>query len=224
MGREVVTVRSAEPADLPALAVLLTEVGAEHPLGAPLGVPEPGVMLERLRAFVAHPTSRLSLAVAEDDEIVGAAISQVEEPGLFSEHPWLHLEVLFVQPQARRRGVGRALMADQAEHADRAELPSIVTHPTTGARSEQRFLSRLGFAAVGSRRTADTAALRRRLDAEQQRGGLGTLIARRRAIHDRLTTPPEGLPLLEAQEVSSRRQVRRAELMRRSSSSTTSTR
>lgn len=247
MGRELVSVRSADAADLPMVAVALEEAGAEHPLGAPLGVPAPGVMLRRLQAFVAHHPGRVSVAEV-GGSLVGAAISQVYEPGLFSERPWLQVEVLFVRPEWRRRGVGRALMADQSAFAVTAETPTIVTLPVSGARSEQRFLSRLGFSAVGSRRTCDVVLLQRRLGQETPRGGLESLIARRRAMNERVTTPARGIDLggevadhagedsrgaagfpvapelLEAPVVSSRRQVRRAELMRRSSSSATSTR
>lgn len=235
------------------LAVVLEEAGAEHPLGAPLGVPEPGVMLRRLRAFIDNHPGRIAVAEVAGNQ-VGATISSVNQPGLFSEHPWLHLEILYVRAEFRRRGVGRALLADQVVFAAAQGIETIVTLPVSGARSEQRFLSRLGFSAVGSRRTGDVATLQRRLGPDSARGGLESLIARRRAMNERIATPPRGIDLgsapsatapedpaaLQRQEgdglfpvapavveplgPSSRRQVRRAELMRRSASSVTSTR
>ncbi|GMA31144.1 GNAT family N-acetyltransferase [Litorihabitans aurantiacus] len=235
MGRDKVVVRSAQAGDLPMLAVVLGEAGGEHPMGAQLGVPAPGVLLQRLRAFVEHHPGRVSVATVGDVH-VGAAISQVQQPGLFAEVPWLQIEVLFVRPEWRRRGVGRALMSDQVAFAAGADVATIVTLPVSGSRSEQRFLSRLGFSAVGSRRSCATAVLQRRLDHDAPRSGLESLIARRRAMTG--STPPRGLPLVDgaggqdAPDVdaggepapSSRRQVRRAELMRRSASSVTSTR
>ncbi|PWD49619.1 hypothetical protein C8046_01730 [Serinibacter arcticus] len=225
------------------LAVILEEAGAEHPLGAPLGVPAPGILLRRLRAFVDNHPGRISVAEVGTSQ-VGAAISQVYEPGLFSETPWLQVEILYVRPEWRRRGVGRALMADQAVFAASAGTDTIVTLPVSGARSEQRFLSRLGFSAVGSRRTCEVATLHRRLGQDTPRGGLEAIIARRRAMNERVNTPPRGIELpppedqdgvapalfpaapavVEPLAPSSRRQVRRAELMRRSASSVTSTR
>jgi GNAT superfamily N-acetyltransferase len=227
------------------LAVVLEEAGSEHPMGAPLGVPAPGVLLERLRAFMDNHPGRV--AVAEVGGVqVGAAISLVQRPGLFSETPWLQIEILYVRPEWRRRGVGRALLADQAVFAAASGTDTIVTLPVSGSRSEQRFLSRLGFSAVGSRRACETATLQRRLGQDSPRSGLESLIARRRAMNA-VTTPPRGIDLAasSAQHVpqegetelfpvapavveplapSSRRQVRRAELMRRSASSVTSTR
>ena len=56
MGRELVSVRQAQAEDLAMLAVILEEAGSEHPLGALPGVPAPGVLLRRLRAFIGtHP-------------------------------------------------------------------------------------------------------------------------------------------------------------------------
>ena len=215
---------------------MIDEAGNDLPLGTPLAVPSRDEMLARLEAFFASATGHITLAET-DGVIVGLAVGQINLPGLFASAPWLQIELLYVKPEARRHGVGRSLLAEQSLFAAAAGAEYIVTQPINGSRSEQRFLSRLGFTAVGSRRTCETALLQRRLEHEGPRRGLESLIARRRAMSERANTPAQGIPLggdsrldtsiLEDQgfeESSSSRQVRRAELMRRPSSSVTSTR
>ena len=215
---------------------MIDETGNDLPLGTPLAVPSREEMLLRLTAFFASDTGHITLAES-DGAIVGLAVGQINLPGLFASAPWLQIELLYVKPEARRHGVGRSLLTEQSLFASAAGAEYIVTQPINGSRSEQRFLSRLGFTAVGSRRTCETALLQRRLDHEGPRRGLESLIARRRAMNERVNTPALGIPLgtdplLEGdprvdqavEESSSSRQVRRAELMRRPSSSVTSTR
>lgn len=275
MARAGIAVRAVDGPELEVVAAILEDARRSNPVGVPLGTPAPGVMLERLRAFVANTPGRVSVAESSGT-IVGISIGQVELPGLFSEVPWLRVEVLYVREEWRRRGAGRALLADLAAFAQRCEIERIVTQPVSGSRSEARFLSRLGFSAAGPRRTIETQALVRRLDhPDAPRGGLEALIARRRVMNGQ--TPARGIPLgtvesvpdgaassggaaasaagrvasngdraaqgLEDQdaegasgavgatevaeaapELGSSRQVRRAELMRRSSPSTISTR
>lgn len=192
------------------------------PSGAtPLGNLTPEVLSARLTAFIETAPGRVTLA-AVGDEVIGVAIGHVQPPGLFSETAWLQLEVLLVVEQWRRHGCGRSLLADQARFAMLSAAPRIVTQPVSGVRSEARFLSRLGFTAVGARRSIETSVLIRRLEArDHPRAGIESLIARRRVMHP--TTPLRGIVAVPGEETvqasGSRRQVRRAELMRRSASS-----
>lgn len=158
------------------------QAGNDLPLGTPLAVPSREEMLLRLTAFFASDTGHITLAES-DGAIVGLAVGQINLPGLFASAPWLQIELLYVKPEARRHGVGRSLLTEQSLFASAAGAGYIVTQPINGSRSEQRFLSRLGFTAVGSRRTCETALLRR-LDREGPRRGLESLIARRRTAVD----------------------------------------
>ncbi|WP_159096603.1 GNAT family N-acetyltransferase [Miniimonas sp. S16] len=274
MARAGVVVGPADPTDLERLAVLLDDVQLDHPVGGSIGSTPRDVLLARLRAFLENYPSHASVATIEG-EVVGLALGQTQRPGLFSQDPWLQIEVLYVRPGSRRRGAGRALLADQLAFAVAQGLSRIVTQPITGSRHEARFLSRLGFSPVGARRTADVGSLQRRLEGDPQRSGLESLIARRRVLRE--ATPAHGIPAApesasagsrggrddraadsslgpaadlgdEARRIlddgpddgpdgtptaalahagpdsASTRQVRRAELMRRSASSTTSTR
>lgn len=225
MSHSGVSVRHGVLSDLDRLVPLL-EDARQAPSGATsLGNLPVEVLAARLAAFVEGGQGRISLAEV-GMEPVGIAIGQLQPPGLFSETTWLQLEVLLVIDRWRRRGFGRALVADQARYALEVSAPRIVTQSISGVRSEARFLSRLGFTATGSRREIETAALVRRLDArDHPRAGIESLIARRRVLHP--TTPLRGIPVPAVQPGSSEastRQVRRAELMRRSASSQTSMR
>lgn len=244
MGRAGVAVRAVGPSEFERFADFLIAARQDHPVGAPLGNPSPEVLLQRLHAFHEHGTGRLAV-VQSGEEWIGLSVGQFEPPGLVSESPWLQIEVLCVREEWRRRGAGRALLADLAAYAQSVGADRVVTRPVSGSRSEARFLSRLGFSAVGPRRTIETTALLRRLEhPEAQRSGIEALIARRRALSPH--TPGRGIAIQgrrpqsadgagfesdqtdtaesEADGAGTRRQVRRAELMRRSSPSATSTR
>lgn len=224
-------VARAEVADVAAIVALLTDARADQPVGQPLGTPEPDVLAQRLRAFLEATIGGIWIARSDQPTLglVGLAVVQEQPAGLFSQSPWLQIEVLYVRPEYRRRSVGRLLIAEIAEYAEQCDLARIITQPVQGTRSEARFLSRLGFSAVGSRRSVEVATLRRRLEPEPARGGLETLIKRRRVMTG--ATPPRGIALGgqpapgdHPEELSeSSRQVRRAELIRRSLSSVTST-
>ncbi|OJX94253.1 MAG: hypothetical protein BGO96_15090 [Micrococcales bacterium 73-15] len=251
------TVTAGTVEDRDRVVDILMAAREDHPVGPPLGSPERHVLAARIDAFLASGLGRASLASASGLD-VGLAICRRQEPGLFSESPWLEIEVLYVRPEYRRRGAGRLLLADQLAFAQELGLDRIVTQPVSGTRSEARFLSRLGFAPVGARRSVEVVQLARRLEPESPRRGIESLIKRRRALSG--VTPPRGIPILSdvseidpalldpapAEETSERgdggtqarpdaatpaapadqsessRQVRRAELMRRSSPSAAS--
>lgn len=229
MPRPGVIVRGASLTDVPEVARLIDLGRREFPGATPLGNTGVDVLEQRLRAFLESVPGRISIAES-DSQAIGIAIGQLEQPGLFSETTWLEVEVLLVVSEWRRHGTGHALMVDQARYATSHGAERIVTLPVSGARSEARFLSRLGFASVGPRRSIETALLLRRLERpDSPRSAIESLIARRRAMHP--TTPIAGIPLGPAahedavgpEGPSSRRQVRRADATRRSDSSQIST-
>src|SRR5699024_4686493 len=117
---------------------------------------------------------------------------------------------LYVRQGMRRSGAGRAMMHQLALRAAGDGAERVVTMPLTGARSEQRFLSGLGFLPVGSRRIADTASLLRRLETHPQGKArrprrIEELIARRRRSRGLPETPPGGVDLRRlAEEISQR--------------------
>lgn len=196
-----VQARLAEPEDLDDVIPVLRAVRADSPLGAQIVSPDSGNLQPHLRAWFGQDDSRLVLAEVED-RVIGIALAQVIGVNLFSDVVYLQMEALFVEPGFRRRGAGRALMAQLAVVAARADAEQVVTMSFSGARSEQRFLSGLGFTTVGARRMVETAALLRRLEQQgsgrDRRGrGLDELIARRRRSRGLPLTPPAGMSLRE---------------------------
>lgn len=185
MNRPGVLARRATPADIDAVVHLCLQARGESLISAQVCSPSPDVVRQQLSAVFAIPDMRL-LVVEIDDVVVGFALARTVLPGLFSETGWLQVEVLYVTESRRRRGAGHALMSALAHLALEEGAQRVVTMPLTGARSEQRFLARLGFAAAAAHRIVDTPALQRRLELdsvppERRRSrGLDHLIATRR--------------------------------------------
>ncbi|PFG19745.1 GNAT family N-acetyltransferase [Serinibacter salmoneus] len=191
--------------------------------------------LRRLRAFAENHDARIAVA-HEGAHAVGLLAAEVRPPGLFSDTRSVQVEAMYVRPEARRRGVGHALLAHLVEYADQAGAGHIVIIPANRSRAEVRFLSREGFVDDRGRRVIATQSLRRRLDHPPTPArGIDLVLARRRAAQARReqseAETQEGSPRGDLptggegsdQAFSSTRQVSRAELTRTSSSVTTAT-
>lgn len=212
MSKVAVKARPAVPADIGNLVALCLEARSESAVHAQLCSSSDVVLHEQLGAVFALPDMHL-VVVDLDGGLVGFALARVVLPGLFCDVGWLQVEALYVAPAHRRRGAGHALMAALAELARSENAERVVAMPLTGARSEQRFLARLGFAAAAAHRIAETAALARRMEAECRPGGgrrraqgLESLIAERR----RNRTRSVGAQAAPAGTESSSMHVRRA--------------
>ncbi|MFV0253649.1 MAG: GNAT family N-acetyltransferase [Beutenbergiaceae bacterium] len=193
-----VAVASAE--DFPHIVTVLRAARADSPLGHQLCSPESNTLQHQLGAWCALPGTCL-LAAWLGDDVVGAALVQRIEANLFSDVTFVQLEALYVDAGSRRRGVGRALMHAVADIAVQGDASHVVTMPLAGSRSEQRFLSRLGFAPVGTRRIVETPALARRLETlavPRHAKGLEQLIALRRRSRGLAPTPDSGIPVGES--------------------------
>ena len=190
--------RLIRPDDFPQVVELLRLARADSPLGPQLCSPDAETLADQLAAWCGMPGANVLVADHGDDVIVGAALTQHVDVNLFSDIAFLQLEALFVDAGHRRRGVGRALMSLASQVAvDRGDS-HVVTMPLTGSRSEQRFLSGLGFQPAATRRIAETAALQRRLETlatPRRARGLDELIARRRRSRGLPPTPARGLAL-----------------------------
>ncbi|MGL5858457.1 MAG: GNAT family N-acetyltransferase [Angustibacter sp.] len=77
--------------------------------------------------------------------------------------PAVSIEHLFVVPDVRRKGVGRALLARAASYAEHQGVGQVCTSVPASGRQGQRFFARLGFSPFVVRRVVATATLRRRL-------------------------------------------------------------
>jgi GNAT superfamily N-acetyltransferase len=117
-----------------------------------------------------------------DGAAAGYALLRVAPVFAITDGPCLHIEHLFVTPEARRRGVAKALLAGVASVAERAGADQVMTSVAPAARDTHRFLARLGFSPFVVRRVASTAVLRRKLAGETRRGTLDDLLSRRRSL------------------------------------------
>jgi GNAT superfamily N-acetyltransferase len=81
--------------------------------------------------------------------------------------PCVSISMLHVVPELRRQGVGRALLATAARHADRMDADHLASLVPAHDREANRFFARLGFAPETVRRVTSVAALQRRLGGER---------------------------------------------------------
>jgi GNAT superfamily N-acetyltransferase len=105
-------VRSARPADGPAVVALVRGLAAFERLPPP-----DDAAAARLVEHAFGPRPRFDLLVAEVDDAVRAYALFFETYSTFRAAPSLFLEDLFVDPGARRRGIGRAMMHELARVA-----------------------------------------------------------------------------------------------------------
>jgi GNAT superfamily N-acetyltransferase len=132
-----VTVRRAEPGDLPAIAALLGELG--YPV-------EP----ERLARRVERLPPTTAVFVAAASEVVGLAALDVRQ-GLEHERPTARIIAFVVSEAARGRGIARALLATVeavARDAGCERLHVTSAHRRTDAHAAYRAL---GFSDTGVR-------------------------------------------------------------------------
>jgi ribosomal protein S18 acetylase RimI-like enzyme len=107
----------------------------------------------------------------------GPLLPLMDEPAVSIEH-------LYVVDDARRRGIGKALLARATVAADQVGAGQISTSVPASGRDEQRFFARLGFSPFVVRRVASVQALRRRL-APDDRTCVDPTVLRRRSLRAR---------------------------------------
>lgn len=189
--------RLAHPDDFAQVVEVLRVARADSPLGPQLCSPDSDTLADQLTTWCSMPGATLVIAEV-GHEVVGVALAQLVDVNLFSDVRYVQLEALYVASAHRRRGVGRVLMQRVAQTAADGEATHVVTMPLTGSRSEQRFLSGLGFSPAATRRIAETAVLQRRLEVlatPRRSRGIDELIARRRRSRGLPPTPARGIVL-----------------------------
>ncbi|WP_164545238.1 GNAT family N-acetyltransferase [Antribacter gilvus] len=208
-----VEVRPASREDLLAVVALSSEARDESPAAAQLGTADQDRLLEHLSVLLSVDGHVLVALVA--DEVVGVVVARVVGPYLFAGTPSLYIDLVYVVPAARRRGVGHALLRGVADLAAAHDCAEVYAAPVPGHRGIQRFLARLGFAPTAGHRVVSCTTLHRRLveaaaaaretAAAGSRGrlrqgarGLEDLIARRRRARSVAESGPIDLRELRA--------------------------
>jgi GNAT superfamily N-acetyltransferase len=229
--RPGLSTRPATPLDLDGLVALSLQARAELQVGSQLCSDDPQRLREQLVLLTAVPGGTI-LTGTVDDEIAGLLLARVVGPGPFSDVVALSLEGLYVRRDARRRGLGHALLVAAASLADEVGATEVYASPLPGARGMHRFLARIGFAPVASHRVVTTSALQRRLAQDPSvvfgvvtgrapRQHVEDLIARRRQARAAEAAKAAAAEATRQARASISMQVSRAVQTRRPSSSTT---
>ncbi|MGW6132248.1 N-acetyltransferase family protein [Cellulomonas sp. NPDC055163] len=188
--RPGVQVRPAEPGDLPEIVDLCLVARAESAVGAQLCSNDRERLRQQIGTLLATPGGQVLVGTL-DGRTSGLLLGRLVGPSPFTDEASLTLEALYVAPDARRRGLGHALLSGALELAADAGASEVYAAPLPGARGMLRFFARLGFAPAAAYRVVSTSSLQRRLAGDAagapvvRRGaarGLEDLIARRRQV------------------------------------------
>ena len=176
MSRVSVRVRPATHPDIPALVQLLqhSDVTSGSFSGKPLHDPSDAHLTERLGEILDSERCLL-IAVDEAGAVVGMLAAKPDDVGAIDLTPVLHVTHLLVDPEHRRRGIGRALLAGAVHLADEQGFEHVLTTAAAGSREGNRYLARIGFAPLVVHRIASTTTLRRSLGMTDVAGRMAML-------------------------------------------------
>lgn len=119
-----------------------------------------------------------------DDRAAGYVVLADSTRSLLVNSPCVSIDMLFVHPELRRTGVGKALLGAAGRHADRQGAEHLASAVPAQNREANRFFARLGFAPETVRRVTSTTTLQRKLSGEPrgQRYSLDQVLQRRRDV------------------------------------------
>ncbi len=165
MTRSNVHVRLAAVGDVAALVSVAEKVDLARGSfsGRPIAEESRQGLEERFAEIIADSELTIFVAVDVSDDIVGFAAAREDDLATITRTPVLHVSHLIVSPKFRKRGVGRALLSAVVALADDRGVDHVMATAATGARDANRYLARLGFAPLVTRRIASTSVLRRSL-------------------------------------------------------------
>lgn len=133
------TIRQATPTDLPELVDLCTEHAAYERAEF-----DPAGKEQALHHMLFAPAARLYCLVAEDEKgLVGYATFSVE-CSTWDAAYYMHMDCLFLRPQARNKGVGRELMKVIALRALQLGVKRMQWQTPSFNLDAVRFYDRLG--------------------------------------------------------------------------------
>lgn len=180
MHRSLVTMRSAELADAPALAELWGDSLRRADRREQLADVELVV-----KAAAESPEQRIVVA-DYDGTVAGAVFLRVTTLSALNLDLTVQALSPHVLPEYRRHGVGRMLMEAAVSFAEELGVNHLTTAATSGSRDANRFMARLALGPQAVLRVASTHAVRAKLTAQrpvQDRGGrqLSSVLAARRS-------------------------------------------
>jgi GNAT superfamily N-acetyltransferase len=171
----------ASSEDLESLARLW--VTARTSYLAPEAGDAPPTMAETLREALQRECVEVFLARADQRDVGFLVLSRGPLLPLLDDVS-VSIEHLYVVEEARRLGVGHALLARATARAEQLGATQISTTVPAPGRDAQRFFARLGFGPFVVRRVTSVATLRRRLSWEDH-PRLDATVLRRRSLRAR---------------------------------------
>ncbi|WP_375480025.1 GNAT family N-acetyltransferase [uncultured Jatrophihabitans sp.] len=177
MARANVRIRLAAVDDVEQIAGLVRSIDTSAGAcgGRPLADPAGDRLEARITAMLARDDRTVLLAVDESAEPVGMVAVKADDVGAIDLTPVVHVTHLMVTPKARRRGIGRALLAAAVKMADETGVEHVLATAAAGSREANRYLARIGFAPLVVHRLASTATLRRTLGLTDASGRVAVL-------------------------------------------------
>ncbi len=143
-------------------------------------------LAQRFAAIMASERRTVLAAFDEAEQMLGFLIVLADEASPIDPTPVLQLGELILGSDTQRDAVGRALLAAVVRLADEREVDHIQASAVYSSREANRYLARLGFAPLATRRVASTSTLRRAV-------GIGEVpdrvAARRRLLAGRAARP-----------------------------------
>ncbi|RNI17286.1 GNAT family N-acetyltransferase [Flexivirga caeni] len=136
----------------------------------------------RLTRACERPDVRI-FAASVDGDPVGFTIVMSGPVSALQDTLAVWVDVLWVRPGRRQRGVAGALLQAVATYAEHIGAPEIVSCVPSASRDANRFFARLGFASVVTERMTTPAALHRRLAGPG--AVVGEAVRRRRTLRAR---------------------------------------
>jgi GNAT superfamily N-acetyltransferase len=142
-----IVIRAAQDSDRPSLVAMnaaLQEVERALRPSRLLGAAMSAAYWQRTEALVAEAGARAWVAEA-DGTLLGFLVGMPEEDPLEAEAPEYRIRDAYVVPEARGRGVLRALMAEAEAEARRQGIRRLVVTALTANEGALAAYARLGF-------------------------------------------------------------------------------
>jgi ribosomal protein S18 acetylase RimI-like enzyme len=203
--RSRVVTRAARPGDLPAVLALVRQHRAESHAEGVLSGQTPGTAdAAGFGRLLDDPAHRVVLAVLPGgpdvpERAVGLLVLGTDPLSAVLGVPQVTVDNLVVHPQHRRRGAGAMLLAAAAAYAQERGAAHLVATVGGHEAERQRFLARMGFAPLTTRRIVPRETLVRSLASWQRSWALPAprrTPLRRRPVA-RMTGPMATVPILD---------------------------
>lgn len=181
MSRAAAVLRDATIEDAPALVAMWGDL---------MRRPATGDQVDEMVTIIAR-VSRASderITVAEcDGGVVGAVLLRVDVLSPLNSEPVVQAISPHVDPEFRRRGVGRLLMEAAVQYAEEQGIGHVAAASLSSSRDAHRFLARMALAPQAVLRIAPTHVVRAKITGRRPAGGerrqpLSQVLAQRRSM------------------------------------------